>query len=143
MNIRNGDRDELQSARAVADGTLTIARCENALVDFVALARNNGFQPLVMATPASYVVYERSANFKNKEFGALMSTYGRVQREWLAQNAGRIGYAFIDPVPEMQARAAHGSLLYFPSNAHLTIAGHRALAEAAAPLILKAVGASP
>jgi hypothetical protein len=143
MNIRNGDQDELQSARAVAEGKISPSLCEPALVDFVSLARKHGFKPIVMATPASYVVYEETLRYDDAKLGALMSGYGFAQRKWLAENAERIGYTFVDPVPAMKKIAETAELLYFPSNAHLTIAGHRALAETIAPLIMKAINATP
>jgi lysophospholipase L1-like esterase len=60
----------------------------------------------------------------------MMANYSDVQRQWLAGNADALGYEFLDPTVFMQKRAAEGPLLYFPSDIHLTAAGHTALAEA-------------
>lgn len=143
VNIRNGDRDELESALDMANGKLSPALCEPALEEFAKLGRAHGFKAVVMATPAVYGTYESSVMFNDPRWGAVMADYGSTQRRWLAENATRLGYVFIDPTSAMQAKAQSSDLLYFPSNAHLTISGHRALAEAAAPLILKAVGSNP
>lgn len=133
MNIRNGDKDELEAAKAFAQGLLSVSICEPALSAFAQLGKENGFLPVVMATPAAHTVYRRSVLFKNPEFGPLLGTFDDSQRDWLAKNAARIGYRYIDIVEELQIRAASSPLLYFPSNAHLTVDGHKLLAEIIGP----------
>lgn len=133
MNMRNGDKDELDAARAFAKGQLSVSICEPALSAFAQLGKENGFLPVVMATPAAHTVYQKSVLFKNPEFGPLLSTFDDSQRDWLARNSGRIGYRYIDAVEELQIRAISSPLLYFPSNAHLTVDGHKLLAETIGP----------
>ena len=133
MNIRNGDRDELESARALAEGRLSVSICEPSLSAFVQLARENKFVPVILATPAAYTAYGKSVEFKTAGFGPLMKDFDEKQRAELAANAERIGYIFIDPVKDIQDKAVTLPLLFLPSNAHLTVAGHKLLAETVGP----------
>lgn len=130
LNIRNGDRDELESARDMAAGKLSPALCEPALADFARLGKEYGFTPVVMLAPAAYTVYQNTIAFGDPQLNALMKNYSDQQRKWLSGNASRIGFVYSDPVIALQNAAPDLPLLYFPSNAHLTPKGHEALAKA-------------
>lgn len=130
MNVTNGDRDELKLAKEVRDGTLQPDLYAAPLKTFVNLAKKKGFVPVVLLVPAAYTLYQPSIAFEDPEIAKMMANYSDVQRQWLAGNADALGYEFLDPTVFMQKRAAEGPLLYFPSDIHLTAAGHTALAEA-------------
>jgi hypothetical protein len=90
-----------------------------------------------MATPAAYTAYRETITFDDPRFGPLMADYADAQRRWLAANADPIGYAFLDPVEEMQKAAPTAPLLYFPSNSHLTAEGHALLAATVGPRVAR------
>jgi hypothetical protein len=135
MNVTNGDRDELRSAKEMLNGTLSPDLYAAPLKSFADLATEAGFHPVVLIVPAAYTVYRSSVAFEDPSIGAVMANYSETQRHWLAENAGTIGYKFLDPTDFLQRRAADGPLLYFPSDIHLTAAGHEALAQAVAESI--------
>ncbi len=132
MNVTNGDSDELQAAKDMLDGKLSPDLYAAPLESFVGLAKAKGFRPVVLTVPAAYTVYQSSVIFEDPGIGGVMANYSETQRRWLAENAARIGYEYLDPTDFLQERAADGPLLYFPSDVHLTAAGHDALAQAVA-----------
>lgn len=132
MNVSNGDSDELKMAQLLHEGTVSPDLFRAPLERFVALSRELGFRPVVLFVPAAYTVYRQSAVFEDTSVAGIMANYSDTQRRWLADNAGAIGYRLADPTEFLQQLAADGPLLYFPSDVHLTAAGHAALAEAVA-----------
>ena len=132
MNVTNNDPDELEYARRVESGELSPALYEDALVSFVELARIESFVPIVSYIPSGYTAYADSVTFSDPSIAPALNAYSNLQRQWLADNAARIGYTFIDTTPALQAASKNGPLTYFPANAHLTAAGHEAAAEAVA-----------
>lgn len=132
MNITNNDPDELEYARRVESGELSPALYEDALDSFVELARAENFVPIVSYIPSGYTAYADSVTFSDPSIAPALNAYSNLQREWLADNAARIGYIFIDTTPALRAASQNGPLTYFPANAHLTAAGHQAAAEAVA-----------
>ena len=133
LNVGNGDLDELSLAHKVATGEVDSAIYEPSVRQFVDLADRNGFIPVVILVPAAYTIYGKTIVFNDPSIIADIRTYHTAQRDWLADNAARIGYHFIDATPGMTAAAESGPLLYFPANVHLTAAGHAALAATIAP----------
>jgi len=133
LNIGNSTRDELQLAHQVAAGTVSPDIYGPALKDFVTLAGKSGFTPVVVLVPAAYTIYDKSIVFNDPSIAPDIRAYHSLQRDWLAANAARIGYRFIDATAGMMAAAESGPLLYFPANVHLTAAGHAALAATIAP----------
>jgi hypothetical protein len=133
LNVGNSNRDELQLAHQVAAGKVSPDIYGPALKDFVALAGTSGFIPVVVLVPAAYTIYGKTIVFNDPSIITDIRTYHTAQRDWLADNAARIGYHFIDATPGMTAAAESGPLLYFPANVHLTAAGHAALAATIAP----------
>jgi hypothetical protein len=132
MNVTNNDPDELEYARRVESGELSPALYEDALDSFVELARAENFVPIVSYIPSGYTAYADSVTFSDPSIAPALDAYSNLQRQWLADNAARIGYVFIDTTPALQAASQNGPLTYFPANAHLTAAGHEAAAEAVA-----------
>lgn len=135
LNVRNGDRDELRYARMVSEGRLSPALYEESVADFVVLARDNGFVPLVVMVPAAYTVYAETIVYDDPAITQIMRQYSDVQRKWFADNVERLGGRYFDATGYMQEAARTRPLLYFPSNVHLTPEGHRVLAEAVAPQV--------
>lgn len=132
MNVTNSDPDELEYAHRVASGELSPSLYENALVDYVALARTANFLPVVTYIPQAYTAYADSVTFSDPSVAPVLRAYSDQQRQWLADNAERLGYIFVDTTPSLQAASADGPLTFFPANVHLTAAGHQAAAEAVA-----------
>ena len=130
--MRNGDTGELRLAQLVSNGALSPSIYEDSIKNFVTLAKEHHFEPLIVMMPAAYTVYARSIVFEDPSVAPIMRRYSDLQREWLAQNVERLGAKYFDATTYMQ-KAAETRLLYFPSNVHLTPDGHRALAEAVAP----------
>ena len=62
-----------------------------------------------------------------------------MQREWLAGNADRIGYRFVDVVPTFIEKASSRPVTFFPSNVHFTRDGHSIVAEMPGPELQKMV----
>ncbi len=131
LNVTNNDPDELEYAQRVANGELSPALYEDALTSFVALARAENFVAVVSYIPSGYTAYADSVVFSDPSIGPALRSYSEMQRQWLADNAVRLGYVFIDTTQSMQA-ASRERLTYFPANSHLTAAGHEAAAEAVA-----------
>ena len=132
MNVTNNDPDELEYARRVDSGELSPSLYEDALGDFVALAGTANFLPVVTYIPQAYTAYADSVTFSDPSIAPILRAYSDKQRQWLADNAERLGYIFIDTTPALQAASESGPLAYFPANVHLTAAGHQAAAEAVA-----------
>ena len=130
MNIGNGDGDELRSAQDLSAGKLSPDLYEVPLKRFVDLSRQYNFVPVVIYVPAAYTVYQPGITFEDPSISAVMAAYSKIQSDWLADRAASIGYRFVDATSALQAKGAEAPLLYFPSDLHLTAAGHRALAEA-------------
>jgi hypothetical protein len=135
MNVTNGDLDELKSAKRLRDGIIQPDLYTVPLDKFVEFARQKRFAPLVLYIPATYTVYQKGIKFEDESITELMRNYSQAQRDWLEENAKRLGYEFFDPTKFLQERALTSPPLYFPSDMHPTPEGHKALAEAVAPTI--------
>jgi hypothetical protein len=130
MNIGNGDGDELRSAQDLLAGKLSPDFYEAPLRRFVDLSKQYNFVPVVIYVPAAYTVYQPGIAFEDPSISEAMAAYSKIQSDWLADEAALIGYRFVDATSALQAKGPEAPLLYFPSDMHLTAAGHRALAEA-------------
>jgi hypothetical protein len=139
MNSTNGDTDELALAKKLQDGKLGVELYGPPLTQFVALAREKGFVPIVTIMPAAYTVYQDSITYENPSIAPAMRAYSDRQRQWLAENSAKIGYEFVDPTDYVKRRAASGPLIYFPSDMHPTPEGHKALAEGVADKVKEAL----
>jgi hypothetical protein len=133
LNVANGDLGELRDAKRVREGEVGPELYEPPLRAFVEIAKSRDFVPVVIDAPAAYSVYANSITFDDDQNGEVMRGYGDAQRQWLAANARRLGYIYVEVLPYMQKAAETRPLLYFPANVHLTAEGHKVLAEAMAP----------
>ena len=135
FNLENTDLDEVAHAKALKARDITLDSLVPGLARFVELSQRNGFQPVVMYTPSAYSAYADYVQFNDIELAELMPWYSRIQRDFLAAQGAALGFRVVDVTPALQAAARRfqdESLLYFPTNVHLTQLGHRVIAEALA-----------
>jgi hypothetical protein len=137
LNINNGDQDEIEYGRRIEAGEIGPEIFGPPLEAFAALGREHGFVPIVAYIPSAHTAYADSVRFEDPETGAAAQALSTAQRDWLAANAERLGVVYLDLVPAFRAAAPDHPLTHFPSNVHLTPAGHRIVAEALAPLLLE------
>lgn len=138
FNTRNGDRDEVRFARRLQEGGVSLAVFDDALGEFVDLAREQGFVPIVVYIPSAYSGYGERARFDDPAIDGIMRSYSAAQRSYFAAQAERLGYRYLDSTQRMREAAdamTDGSLLYFRSNVHLTREGHEVVARAVAELM--------
>lgn len=137
MNGQNNDRDEVRTARDVADGTLALDLFDLALDRFAALARTNDFLPVVAYAPAAYTAYAELVRFRDPSVAAPLAAFSARQRAHLATASAARGLTFVDLTPALQsaARERGGELLYYPLNVHYTPAGQRVVADTLAAAI--------
>lgn len=133
FNRGNADLDDLEYARRLEDGDISLNAFDEALKGFAALAREHGFQPVVTFTPAAYAAYEGQTVFEDAAAGELIQRFSDEERRYLGEKANVFGYSFVDFTPALRSAAAKSlDLLYFPSNVHLTAVGHAMVGEALA-----------
>ena len=133
MNPFNADMDEVKNARRLQAGEIDTAVWGSALEDFARLAAEHGFSPVVAYIPSAYTAYSRSVRFEDPQVGAVVTAQSRQQREYLELAAGRLGLDFLDLSSALQQSVTTSPLAYYPSNVHLTPAGHALIAGALAP----------
>lgn len=137
FNTRNGDLDELTLARNyLADPTL-IESCRAPLVEFAALAKTNGFVPVVMLVPAAYTAYGADTKFSDPSIASAMANLHTAQSDWLAAQSTAIGYTFVDETVAYTANISTRAAAFFPSNVHFSADGQEALAKTTAPVITR------
>lgn len=132
LNARNGDVDELMLAQSLYADQIDLNIYKSALIDFVRFSKAKNIEPIVVYIPAGYTAYRASATFADPAVKPVMESYSDKQRQALAQFAAEIGYQFWDATPYLQKAAAassKSSLLYYPSNVHLSPHGHQVLAN--------------
>jgi hypothetical protein len=140
FNRENTDLDEVEHARALRDGKISLAVVEEGLERFVALAKRHGFAPVVLYTPSAYTAYGDYVEFEDPALAALMPWFSRAQRDFLRAKGEALGYRFVDLTPALrQAASEHGgqTLLYFPTNVHLSQLGNEVVARALADLLAR------
>ncbi len=131
MNPENTDRDEVEHAMLVRRGLVSFDLFEAALERYAALAHEHGFVPVVSYTPSAHTAYADFARFEDPSLAPLLGQFSERQRAWLAQRCAALGLPFVDLTAALRAAARSGrehALLYFPSNLHLSQAGHRVIA---------------
>ncbi|TFH25207.1 MAG: hypothetical protein E4H03_01480 [Myxococcales bacterium] len=138
MNSQNSDRDEVEFARGLADGSLETSIFDDALERFAALARERDFVPIVLYAPSAYTAYADIARFDDASVAQTMRTYSDTLRSYFARRTAELGLRYRDLTPALQAAAARShedSLLYFRTNVHFTQAGHALVARELADAI--------
>lgn len=129
MNVANKDHGEVNQARALANGRVSLEEFRQPLADYVAFARSAGIRPLLLYFPSMYTVYEGSVKFRDPEIGKTVQAFSQAQRRWFAENAAAIGYEFADITPLLQHAAGQGVMTHYPGNVHFTPAGHEIVAR--------------
>jgi hypothetical protein len=138
FNSRNGDRDEVLFARRLRDGEISLDLFDDALEEFVGLARANRFIPIVAYTPSAYSAFGTRTRFTDPDIEHLLRTYSERQRRYFARQGAALGYHFIDMTPPLIAATAtldSDHLAYFRTNVHLTPTGHTVIARELATMI--------
>lgn len=132
MNPDNDQKDEVRTARSLQAGEFSFSNFDEPLEEFAALARENGFAPVLSYAPAAHVAYESVVRFEDPALKELMLWYSEQQRAYFARKCEELGIVFIDLTPVLQAAIAeHGvdELLYYPSNIHFTVLGHQVVSQ--------------
>jgi hypothetical protein len=132
FNAENRDRDEALYAIALARGVIDVDTLRLPIERLALLARRQGIAVAVTFTPAAYTTYRTFVRFDDKALGDVMWRFHERQRDAVAAAAVEFGLPFIDLTPPLQAAAAElqdRELLYFDDNLHLTVGGHRVIAE--------------
>ncbi len=137
FNSRNGDRDELTFAQALARDEVPLSAFDDALASFVALGRLHDFVPIVIYIPSAYTAYRAHAHFDDPATERILRAYSDRQRAYFAKSA-ELGYRFLDLTPALAAAARDrpaARRLYFSTNVHLTQEGHEVVADELARVI--------
>lgn len=133
FNINNADKDEVVHALLLHQKTLTLEPFEDAMLNFVQLARHHEFIPIVAYTPSAYTAYAEFVRFEDEKLNTVMPKYSRDLRQYFSTGASHFGYHFIDLTLALQdAARSFGPtrLLYFPANRHLSVEGNKVVAKA-------------
>ena len=141
MNPENADRDELLSARAFARGAISLEPLNEPLLKLAALAREHGFVPIVAYIPSAHIAYAESVRFSDPSLAEPLAAFDEAQRAFLRRQVAALGMRFVDTTLALRAGATSaGALLYFPTNLHLSPAGHLAVADALEPALREVLG---
>ena len=125
--------DEARHAERLRRGDLSLDLFSEVLTEFVALSRVHRFVPVIVYTPLASTAYATNVAFDDPRLAELIPWYSQTLRGYFAARAQELGYRFFDLTPILQEAAEAGgasSLLYYPTNTHLTRDGHRVIAEA-------------
>jgi hypothetical protein len=138
FNLENTDLDEVEHARALREGKISLTVLDEGLARFVELAKRDGFEPVVLYTPSAYTAYSEYVAFEDPELAQLMPWFSRAQRDFLRSKSQALGYRFVDLTPALQQAAREHraqDLLYFPTNLHLSQLGNEVVARALADVL--------
>jgi hypothetical protein len=133
FNVDNSDRDEVIHALVLEQGAIELFTFDDALTAFMDLSAEYDFTPVVIYIPSAYTAYADFVRFEDAKLQELMPRYSDTVRRYFAEAAPRFGFKFLDATPALQQAARElqeSELLYFPTNVHLTAAGHRVVADA-------------
>ena len=135
MNVTNNDTDEVRHARRIENGDISLELFAEPLEAFAGLAAEHGFIAVVTLLPSAHTGYIDSVRFEDRAVGREVAAFSRALRSWLAGNAARIGYRFIDVVPAFHERVKSGPIAFFPANVHFTRDGHAIVAGVLGPAL--------
>ncbi len=141
MNVTNSDNDEVKLARRIESGEISFDLFSAPLKEFVALSVEHGFIPVVTRLPSAHTAYRASVRFEDEAVGRAVTGYSQAQGDWLAENANRIGYRFVDTVPAFLVQVKSRPIAFFPANVHFTKDGHSIVADMLSPILQEVVGA--
>lgn len=133
FNLENVDTDEILYAQKLKQGEVSVELFSKALVTFAQLAKEHRFTPIFIYVPTAFTAYGRHVQFEDPKLSGLMSWYSDALRSYYARKTRELGIKFIDTTDHLRSvAAAHltpESLLYYPTNLHLTSEGHRRISE--------------
>jgi hypothetical protein len=132
FNRTNSDTDEIHHARLAARVPTLFEAFRDAMVRFRTMADADNFRPILAYTPSAYTAYSSAVKFDDPALKGLLAGFSRTQRDWFRDVCKDLDIDFVDLTPHMQITAQNRPLMYFPSNLHLTVEGHHAVAEALA-----------
>lgn len=135
MNAGQADQDEVQQARRLRRGEISLALWDRALKDFAMLAEAHDFIPVVTYIPAAYTANAATVVFMDPSIGPDLSAMSRAQRAYLRERCEALALIFVDLTEPIQAAVASSPLAYFPYNRHLTSVGHQIVAATLAPIL--------
>lgn len=135
LNVTNSDIGEVKYARRTANGDIGFDLFAEPLEAFAALAAEHGFIAVVTLLPSAHTGYIDSVRFEDEAVGREVAAFSRAQRSWLAGNAERIGYRFIDVVPAFREQVKSSPVAFYPANVHFTRDGHAIVARALGPAL--------
>jgi hypothetical protein len=141
INPFNAVMEEVKNARRLQSGEIDTAVCDSPLEGFPRLTAEYGFSPLVAYIPLAYSAYGRTVEFEDPDVDAIVAAQSRMQREYLASTTMRLRLGFLDLADALQQSVTTSPLAYYPSNVHLTAAGHALVAEALAPWLTSRLNA--
>ena len=124
--------------RPCFEGKIRLDLFDEALRNFVELANEHHFVPIVVYTPSAYTAYGARVRFRDPGIEPVLRFFSDAQRRYFADKARELGYRFLDLTPALQAaadRLGRDGLLYFRTNVHLTQKGHEVVAEEIARLV--------
>lgn len=128
LNPDNTDEDEVINARKLQNGEVALDVFDDALDEFVRLAKENNFRPIIVYIPSAYTAYQNEIKFADAELLPIMENYSRQQRAYFSNKAQELSVVYIDTTEDLVRIAgdykAKEKLLYFPHNVHLTPYGH-------------------
>jgi len=143
MNPENADVSELLSALAFARGAIALDLLIEPLERLSALGREHDFVPIVAYIPSAHVVYAEWVHFDDPALASSLAAFDEAQRVFLAKHVAALGMRFVDTTPALRASARAArvrDLFYFPTNLHLSPAGHSAVADALEPALRDELG---
>ena len=133
MNVTDADTDEVRNARLLEQKKVDSGVWRNALLDFGKLAREHGFEPLIVYIPSAYTAYASSVVFEDNAVAATLNSQSMLQRQSLEALTRELGLGFFDTTTYLQQAVQSSALAYYPANVHLTKQGHALIARVLEP----------
>ena len=137
---------EVYYANKIRRGEIAFTPFDAALEEFIGLAQEYHFTPLVAYIPSADTAYGPHIKFSDSRLTEIMPYFSQTQRHYLQQKIAALGGIFIDTTSALQQAADQhmnaASLLYFPTNLHLTKEGHAIVAATLQPFLKQALARS-